>query len=128
MWKSNSDIPNEVKRRFESALALRDAGHKDQSCLILASLIDQYPDWSPPYSIKGGILFDLNRLKEAEECFRHAVRLKPQSEIASLCLFHALWAQSERESAMDEMKRFTVAGGISSDYQAISNELLSKAE
>jgi predicted Zn-dependent protease len=126
MWKSDSEIPLEVKRLFEDALVCRDAGDNDKACKSLSSLISQYPDWSPPYSISGGISLNLRRFQEAEAYFRKAVQLKPTSEIASLGLFHALWEQSKRDEAMAEMKRFALSGGISSDYKVILSEIEAK--
>jgi len=60
-------------------------------------------------SIPGYVALFLNRsgrFVEAIEYGRQGTLLSPQSEKASLVLFHSLWKGGQRIEALDEMKRF----------------------
>ncbi len=112
----------ERKEFFDRALALRNSGNAEEACKILAFLIRESPLSSAFYAIKGSIHRDLRQLEEATWCFSRAVELKPELELVSLGLFHSLWEQDEQIAAMEEIKRFILAGGISRDYREIIAE------
>ena len=116
----------EEETEFNRAIVLRDSGKLDEACKVLTALIEKHPQFSPPYAIKAGILFDLKLYEDAEDCFREAVTLKPLSELASLGLFHSLWNQGRQDIALEEMERFFSVGGKSEDYQNILTEITEK--
>ena len=112
---------------FNAAIALRDSGDLEGACEKFSLLIKEYPNFAAAYVLKGGVLRSLQNLEEAIWCFRRAVELKPKAEIASRSLFHSLWGKGNQIAAMEEIKRFVLAGGTSQAYKKIIFEALENA-
>jgi predicted Zn-dependent protease len=101
----NEDDP-ELAARFEAALALRDEGKLSESRQRLVELARDYPERWAVYLMLGHLEKRLGNLEGAGRGFRRATELKPEAEIASIGLFHVLYARGELAAAFDEMRRF----------------------
>jgi tetratricopeptide (TPR) repeat protein len=106
-------------KRFEHAIALRDAGHVEEAVAELAALAEQTPDPEE----RGIVLLNearcyrsLGRLAEARERLSRAQRAAPQTHLL-LYLEHEeailLWHQGERDKALSMVER------LIADYGAV---------
>lgn len=100
------NYPKEVSDEFEIAWGLRNSGNDEKAIMKLLSLAEKYPNNPAFYGIIADIYWDMKDVKKAIEYFRKAVCVKPDSELASLGLFHTLWEKGEKEEALEEMKRY----------------------
>ena len=73
---------------------------------LLTTLAEEFPKASAVHGYLAWYLLEDGRHREAIQRSGIAVRLSPESEIASLVHFHALWKAGEHTDALDEMKRF----------------------
>ena len=65
---------------------------------------------------------DLGNMDKAEAEFKKAVKLKSDSEIVSLGLFHCLFGQDKKHEAFAEMDRFLEISDCN-DYRQIIKEI-----
>ena len=70
-------------------------------------------------------LIELRQPKNAIPYFKKATELSPQSEKASLGLFHSLWNLDRVNEALEEVKRFQTLSH-SKDYDEIVAEIKEK--
>ena len=70
----------------------------------------------------GEINWHQGRLANAIRWFGKATQAAPQSELASLGLFHALWEADKEDLAIREMKRFLRVSD-SAEYRTIQRDL-----
>jgi predicted Zn-dependent protease len=115
--------------RFEklcAAFKLMKEKEFDGAANLLYELIDEYPDFPQGYRHLGEIFGEQGKTEQAIIYLRKAVELAPTSKLSSLMLFHMLWDTEEYQSALNEIKRFTEAGGKCEDYQEIVEELKAK--
>ena len=61
-------------------------------------------------------------VEKAVAAFRRATELKPESETASLGLFHCLWEMGRKEEALDEIGRYLKIADCE-DYRNILAEI-----
>ncbi|MCE9555455.1 MAG: hypothetical protein K8T91_19075 [Planctomycetes bacterium] len=105
------------------AIALDKVGEVGQAVQLLSDLTAEFPEAASTHGYLGWFLLQLGRNVEAIIQSRHAVRLAPRSEKASLIHFHVLWKSGEHIEALDEMKRFLtirpseVYAGIIKEWQ-----------
>jgi predicted Zn-dependent protease len=112
------------KARFASALEARDRGEFREAIRELESLLGEATGSkrASVLGVLGGIyLDDLGEIHAAERLFRECVGVSPQSELASLTLFHILMQLDRAEEALEEMKRF-VSLRPSDEYSSIIEE------
>ena len=118
----NNSANHLVKAKLTQAIKLNRMGKQSSALRILEPLARSHPRSAPVQGYLGGIYFDAGRIDEAVECFRRASTLSPRSELASLGLFHSLWAAGERNKALAEMRRF-VSIAPSAEYARLIEDL-----
>ncbi len=123
-----------IKKQLCRAVELRDSGQLMVAEQILQNMASKYSDYWPPYLFLGDIYDDLERYQEAEDMFQKVVTIKPNYDLASRTLFHALWDLGKEKEALEEIRRFLSVADwndkkakktIMEDYQDILQELLS---
>jgi predicted Zn-dependent protease len=110
-----------VVEAIKYAIALNSEGQTDLAVQHLLPLMAEFPAAA---SIPGYVALFLNRsgrFVEAIEYGRQGTQLSPQSEKASLVLFHSLWNAGQRIEALDEMKRF-LSANPSEEYSRMIKE------
>jgi len=108
---------------FRAALEERDAGNYEKSLDILLQLAKERPKSASVYGILGDVYSLRRDLASAITAFEQATQLSPQSELASLGLFHTLWEAKLPREALKEMNRFR-ALAQSEEYDTIAADLL----
>ena len=119
---SNSKDNPTLRRQLDRAIRLNRDGHSAEAAKILRALAKTSPDSAAVHGYLGGIHLDRERFADAARSFRAAVRLAPTSELASLGLFHSLWALGDKAGALAEMGRF-LARRESREYRTLIKEL-----
>jgi predicted Zn-dependent protease len=106
------------REQFNEALKLKEIGKYDESEKILLQLAEEYPNSAAIYGTLGSLYWNQEKLDKAIIFFKKASLLSPQSELASLSLFHTLWDSNKLDEALEEMKRF-LALSDSEEYRSI---------
>lgn len=102
-----SDVGDrQADRKVDEAVRLRDKGRERDALAKLAAIVEDHPNSSYAYVVMGGLYWDRDQIERAIECFRHATRISPELEKASLALFHLLYEAGDRDGAFGEMRRF----------------------
>jgi predicted Zn-dependent protease len=109
--------------RFDEAVRLIDDGRLREARELLRGLAAALPDSLAVRLKLAQVNLDLGESDMAIEDFRQAIAMAPQSETASLGLFHCLWERGDQIEALNEVKRFISSGGCSDDYDAILQEI-----
>ncbi len=107
---------------FAEALRLRDEGRLHEALNLIEQLIVEHPGKYKLLLIAAEIHWDLGTLDGAVNLCQLAIGLRPESEWASLGLFHSLWKMGKKDEALNEMKRF-VSISHSEDYAEIIGDL-----
>jgi tetratricopeptide (TPR) repeat protein len=107
------------KEALDASLDLRRAGDMEGAEKALRSLINDYPEDLDLAIVYAGLLFNLRRFTEAISHFERILATNLTSEVASLGLFHSLWASQQKQGAVNEAKRFYAAGGESVEYDEL---------
>jgi predicted Zn-dependent protease len=116
-----------LKERFERAIKLRDENDLEGALAILLGLAEDYPQIPAVHGMLGHIYRKLHQHSEAAKSFGKATQLSPNSELASLGLFHSLKQLGDEDGALSEMKRF-LGHSQSHEYDLILEELESSSE
>ena len=116
------------EKRFDAALAMRDAGDLQGAHEALSRLAEEYPSTSGILGMLGSIQLELGLKPAAASSFRQAILLSPDSELASLGLFHSLWESGDTDGAFAEMKRFVASSGPSDEYRKVLEEINAKVD
>ena len=88
----------------------------------LTPLRSDFPDSAVFFTVLGDTYWEVGRYPEAIAAFRRATELAPQSELASLSLFHCLIDQGGTDAAFDEMRRFLFLRD-SDEYRRLLREI-----
>lgn len=92
---------------FNEAIQLRDSGETEKSIKILLKLTDGNPKGiTAIYGTLGGIYFEMEDYNNSFLYFNKVIENRPNSEIASLGLFHSLFELKKYKLAYTEMDRF----------------------
>ena len=91
---------------LKQAVLLRDHGNLQASLKILQRLLKMYPEDKAVLLVAGVYFWDYGPLADAEQTFRVATRLFPESGLASTSLFLVLWNLERFDNAFEEAKRF----------------------
>jgi predicted Zn-dependent protease len=94
--------------RYARAIAYYQMKEPDRALKILDGLISENPNNPYLWELKGQILFEFNRVKEAEEPQRRSVALKPDAALLRVNLGQTLIGQSDPkkvEEGIAELKR-----------------------
>ena len=113
---------------LQQAIDLNRAGRAKEAANILEQAVEKFPSHAAPWWYLGGVYdYELKQPRKALRCFRKAVEINPQTERASLGLFHCLWRQDRVDEALEEIKRFQVVTNWScQDYLEIIAEIKEK--
>jgi tetratricopeptide (TPR) repeat protein len=109
---------------LDRALEARDRNALDEALSLFQQILDQaHPGETRllgrVHGLMGGIYyFQMRDAKLSEQHFRESVRLLPESELASLGLYHSLVAQDRWVDALTEMVRL-LSLTQSGEYQTL---------
>lgn len=119
----HGDMPTDAEETCDAAIRLREGGKYEETCILDSSVIDKYPWFFLPYTLKAEILIDhLGRIDEAIVLFQKVVALLPKSKRASMDLYQANVKKGDLVGAYEEIKRFILAGGDWTQYEEILND------
>lgn len=110
------------RKKFDRAIRLNKEGRASESISLLESLRKQFPESASVAGYLGGIYFEQAQYTRSIACFKKAVQFSPVSELASVGLFHSLWAAGKTDDALDEMGRF-LSLAESKEYRTLIHEL-----
>jgi predicted Zn-dependent protease len=108
---------------LNQALKLRSAKRYDKAKEILLALADENENSASVFALLGDVYWRLNSLDNAVQSFTRATKLSPESELASLGLFHTLWESGCKGLALNEMQRF-LSLSRSAEYAKLIRELI----
>src|SRR5882762_9312490 len=117
-----------LDEEFQRAASLRDAGDQAGARLILERLSLQYASQFGVWLVLGGVQMSLSDYESAERTLSIAIVLRPNSELASLSLFHTLKHLERLNEAFAEMRRFLTLRPESHEYARLRSELDGAAE
>jgi tetratricopeptide (TPR) repeat protein len=110
-----------VVAAINRAITLANACELPRAIHVLTDLVAVYPGVGSAHAYLGSYLSQVGRHKEAINHSRRSVELLPESELASLVHFHALFRADHRMEALNEMKRFLLIRP-SEEYQRMIEE------
>ena len=96
--------------RYARAIAYYQMKDPDRALKLIDALIKDYPDNPYLYELKGQVLFEFARAKEAEEPQRKSVELKPDAPLLHINLGQTLISLNDpkkRDEGIDELKKAT---------------------
>lgn len=104
--KTIGEIRGNEGPEFKRAVALWRAGEDDAAKKLLERLVEEHPDSGAVYRTLAGIQYTHDEYRKALPNAEAAVRLAPDSEGASVLLFHCLNRCRYMERAFAEITRF----------------------
>lgn len=104
MEKIVSDSEDEIS--IERAMSLRNEDKRKEALEILIPLAQKYKNSSVLNGLIGMNYSELENHELSAFYFKKTTRLNPNSELASLGLFHSLWDLSKYKDAFKEMDNF----------------------
>jgi uncharacterized LabA/DUF88 family protein len=117
-----SPAQEEFKRRLAQAIDLKNQERYSDAAQILEDLRETNPHSASVHALLGHALWEQKELTKAVHSFKRAVKLSPESELASLGLFHTLMEVGDEQGAFQEMDRFRRAA-VSKEYESLAREL-----
>lgn len=96
----------EIQQTFEAAAGLRKAGDFAAALPLFESIYVESPTFAVCLLL-GDVLDELGEHERGAKLFRQAIALHPESEPASVLLFHLLLRNGLRDEALNEMHRYT---------------------
>lgn len=118
---ASSPPTEEFKRRLGQAIALKNQERYSEAAQILGDLRKTNPQSASVHALLGDALWEQGDLPKAVRSFKKAVKLSPESELASLGLFHTLMESGDKQGAIRELNRFRRVAA-SKEYDAIAKE------
>jgi predicted Zn-dependent protease len=115
-------MPEDFKKLLGQAIDLKNQERYSEAAHLLENLSKSYPESASVRALLGDALWEQNDLGGAVASFRQAVKLAPNSETASLGLFHTLLESGDRQSAIAEMSRFLTVSD-SEEYKVLARSL-----
>ncbi|MDQ4120420.1 MAG: tetratricopeptide repeat protein [Acidobacteriota bacterium] len=112
-----------IEPDFNKALCLRDEEKYDDAIKILEKLNSDFPDNHAILLMLAGMY---HLVDDWENCFIYSqklVEISPNSERASVMLFHSLWGLKKFDDAFEEARRFVDLNGFSKEYDLILKEI-----
>jgi len=110
------------EKLFNEALRFRDEGNRTKAISILDELAKRRPKKAAVVGTLATLLYDVGEFADAATNARKAIALSSKSELASLTLFHALFAMRDVVGAFSEVARFR-STKQSDEYERILLEL-----
>jgi tetratricopeptide (TPR) repeat protein len=117
------DNSRKLKNIMGSAIGLRNKQRTAEAIASLLPYVGILKRAAPGAGLLATLYWEQRDLKNAAKWFSQATNLAPQSEKASLGLFHSLWDLGNHDDAFDEMRRFLIVGK-SSEYRRLLRELI----
>jgi len=105
-----SETDKAYPARYARAIAYYQMKDPDRALKLIDALINDYPDNPYLYELKGQVLFEFARAKEAEEPQRKSVELKPDAPLLHINLGQTLISLNDpkkRDEGIDELKKAT---------------------
>jgi len=118
-------MKSEIKEKFQNAVKIKEQGDSQTAKEILKELAIYDPNSVAIIATLGDVCWELKEYKEAINAFEQATKMAPKLEAVSLGLFHCLWESDQKDSAMEELKRFQKIS-YSEDYEMIIKEINEK--
>ena len=100
------DADSSLRVALSKAKGYKNSGELSKALNFLLDISKRYPKEKSVFILLGHLYWQQNDLEHARSCFKKATELDPMLEIASLALYHTRWASGQKESALEEMKRF----------------------
>ena len=79
---AEASVPNDARKQYDEALAAMKSGNIPQAKSILSNLTQKYPDLSGPHVNLGIIHFRADEIDMAEEEFKQALKINPDSAVS----------------------------------------------
>ena len=95
-----TDLNTELRVRFERAIRLKDENDLGGALEVLLALAEDYPRTPAVFGMLGHIYRLLGRHRDASESFKKATKMSPDSELASLGLFHSLMELGDEQGGV----------------------------
>jgi hypothetical protein len=117
-------IKEELDKLYQSAFDLKNAQRYPEGIAEFKRIAEEQGDPAKVAHLMIALLYEheLNDSVAALPYARKAVELKPESQLASLCLVHCLSDFGEDEELRSEIKRYVSTGGKLDLYQALFEE------
>jgi tetratricopeptide (TPR) repeat protein len=112
-----------IEPEFNHALDLWHANKSQEAIEILKKLDLEFPNQAAISGMIGAIYFYLEDWANSLMYYQQTAKLSPQSERASIGLFHSLWHHGRFDDALEEAERFVAQNGFSQAYALILEEL-----
>jgi predicted Zn-dependent protease len=103
---SNQDYSDDTEHLINDALSLKEKGKYSEGLKILKPLERKFPENSVIAGIIASIFYESKDFLNSEKYFRKTITLNPNSELASLGLFHSLLFLNKVNEALYELKKF----------------------
>lgn len=116
-------IEETLELEFQRATSLRDNGDLGGARELLEHLAEEYPDAFGVWLVLGDVQTSQSDYEAAERSFTVAISLRPESELASLAMFHTLNHLRRADDAFDEMRRFLTIRPQSPEYRVLLREM-----
>ncbi len=94
---------------LEKAIKLQNANRHKNALKILHTLESKYSKYSPLNGLIASSYYQTNDFEKSSKYFKKTLKLNPNSELASLGLFHSLLEIGKHKIAFTEMDRFLSA-------------------
>ena len=105
---------NESNEIFKLATEKRDANQYQDALGLLLSIYHspKMKTSAAFHAFIAHMYMEIGDSDQAVNNFKKSVEIAPTWDVSSLGLFHALWEKNEVDSAFEEIRRFTKAGGF----------------
>jgi len=101
--------------RYARAIAYYKETETDKAVGLIDGLIKDYPDNPYLWELKGQVLFEAGRPKEAEPAHRRSVELKPNAPLLQINLAQSILAQEDGKRADEAIAHLQKALAVEKD-------------
>jgi predicted Zn-dependent protease len=112
--------------RYARAIAYYKETETETALKLIDGMIKDYPDNPYLWELKGQVLFEAGRAKEAEPAHRRSVELKPDAPLLQINLAQAILAQEDGKRADEAIAHLQKALAVEKD-NAIAWALMAQA-
>jgi tetratricopeptide (TPR) repeat protein len=109
---------------YDLAFRLKNEARTQEAIVEFQRLLDtgDDPERIAPLMIAMLYFHDLDDHESALPYAKQAVTLKPENEMASLCLVHCLFRSDKKDEIRSEIERYLKTGGKVNRYQTLFEE------
>jgi tetratricopeptide (TPR) repeat protein len=117
-------MKTKLDKLYQKAFDLKNAGRFRESIAELKRILkdDDDPKRVCPVLIASLYYYELKDHRKALPFAKQAVKLKPENEMASLCLVHCLFQAEKHAEVTKEIRRYVATGGKLESYQTLFDE------